>query len=61
MERTQIAMGERGEKIADLGQWLQVVQHVLNDTFLPRGKLLCSLPRELLGQTSKQRAAQVRG
>ncbi len=30
-------------------------------TFPRRGKLLCLLSRELLGQNSKHRAAQVRG
>ena len=37
------------------------LQPVVNDTFLPRGKLLCSLPREPVERTSKHRAAQVRG
>ena len=37
------------------------VQPVLNDTFLLREKLLCSLPYDLLWQTSTHRAAQVMG
>ena len=37
------------------------VQSVLNATFILWGKCLYSLPRGLLGQTSKHRAAQVRG
>ena len=37
------------------------VQHVVTDNALLQGRLLCSLPCELLGQTSKHRATQVRG
>ena len=51
-----------------LGQFVRVphchwilVQLALNDTFLRREKFLGSLPRGLLGQISKHRAAQARG